>query len=90
MLLNKSAMVMCGCITMKAYVQVSLDSAREKEVLEKLQSLPEVIDVHILFGEWDMIAKIDLPNPEELGSFVIDKIRSLPGVKLTSTMVIAK
>lgn len=77
-------------VVMQAYVQISLDSAKENEVLTKLQVLPEVKEVHILFGEWDMIAKIEVSNQEGLGPFVIDKIRTLPGVKLTSTMIIAK
>ncbi len=52
--------------------------------------MKEVIDVHILFGEWDMMAKIDVPTAEELGPFIMDNIRSLPGVKLTNTMIVAK
>ena len=75
---------------MRAYVQISLDSAREKEVQDKLKEMKEVIDVHILFGEWDMMAKIDVPTAEELGPFIMDNIRSLPGVKLTNTMIVAK
>jgi DNA-binding Lrp family transcriptional regulator len=75
---------------MKAYVQISLDQVRESEVLEKLQSMEEVKDVHILFGEWDILAKIEVPDAEQLGSFILTHIRSLPGVKLTSTMIVAK
>ena len=75
---------------MQAYVQISLDSAREKEILTKIEKMKEVKEVHILFGEWDMIAKIDVSSAEALGSFIMDNLRSLPGVKLTSTMIIAK
>jgi DNA-binding Lrp family transcriptional regulator len=55
-----------------------------------LKALPEVKDVNILFGEWDIIAKLELEAPQALGTFVMDKIRTLPGVKLTSTMIVAK
>ncbi|MFC1774765.1 Lrp/AsnC family transcriptional regulator [Nanoarchaeota archaeon] len=75
---------------MRAYVQVSLDSAREREILDHLEKMDQVKEVHILFGEWDMIAKIELSNAEELGTFIMEKIRSVPGVKLTSTMIIAR
>lgn len=76
--------------SMHAYVQIALDEAKETDIYEALKVLPEVREVHILFGEWDIIAKLELDAPEALGTFVMDNIRSLPGVKLTSTMIIAK
>ncbi|MBW2986496.1 Lrp/AsnC ligand binding domain-containing protein [Candidatus Woesearchaeota archaeon] len=75
---------------MQAYVQISLDDAKESEIYGSLKQLPEVQEAHILFGEWDVIVKLELSAPEALGTFVMDKIRSLPGVKLTSTMIVAK
>ena len=75
---------------MEAYVQISLASANERDLLEQLKAMPEVKNVHILFGEWDMIAKIHMDSAEALGKFVVEKIRAMPGVKLTSTMIIAK
>jgi len=79
-----------GVICMHAYVQIGLDSAKETDIYDALKAMREVREVHILFGEWDIIAKLELPAPEALGTFVMDKIRSLPGVKLTSTMIVAK
>jgi DNA-binding Lrp family transcriptional regulator len=75
---------------MQAYVQIALDDAKESEIYNALKQLPEVQETHILFGEWDVIVKLELDAPEALGTFVMDKIRSLPGVKLTSTMIVAK
>ena len=67
-----------------------MDSANETDIYEALKGMPEVKEVHILFGEWDVIAKLELPVPQALGAYVMDKIRSLDGVKLTSTMIVAK
>ena len=75
---------------MYAYVQIALDSAKETDTYEALKKMEEVKEVHILFGEWDIIAKLELPAPGALGVYVMEKIRSLPGVKLTSTMIVAK
>ena len=75
---------------MIAYVLVSLKHSDEKKVQTQLQKLKEIIDVHILFGEWDLMAKIEVSSPEELGTFVMENIRSLSEVKLTSTMIVAK
>ena len=75
---------------MLAYVQIALDNAKETDIYNQLRGLPEIQEAHILFGEWDLMVKIELQAPEALGTFVMDKIRSIPGVKLTSTMIIAK
>lgn len=75
---------------MLAYVQISLDSPRENHLYEEMRQLPHVREVHVLYGEWDMIAKLEVQSPEELAAFVMENIRTLPGVKLTSTMIVAK
>ena len=75
---------------MLGYVLVTLDRAKEQEVYEDLRDIPDVREVHILFGEWDLIVKIESPTPEALAQFVMEKIRSLAGVKYTSTMIVTK
>ena len=75
---------------MQAFVQIALDGAQESHVFDALKGMRETKEVHILFGEWDMIAKLELASPEALGTFVLNNIRTLPGVRLTSTMIVAK
>lgn len=74
---------------MKAFVLISLSQCDERQVLEKLKELEEVKNAYILFGEWDILAEIELEDAEELGSFVMEKIRSRENVKLTSSMIVA-
>ena len=62
----------------------------EQGVMETLKSMEEVIEVHVLFGEWDLLVKLKMPNPEMVGTFVMENIRSIKEVKLTSTMIVAK
>ena len=75
---------------MPAYILISLKEADEEQVLEKLMEMNEVEEAHILFGEWDIIAKLKMDKPEELGTFVMEKIRPLKEIKLTSTLIVAK
>ena len=75
---------------MHAYVQITLDHAKEDDILETLKAMDEVTEAYILFGTWDMIAKIKLEGPEQLATFVIDKIRGIPGIKMTATSIVAK
>ncbi len=74
---------------MKAFVLISLLERTERNVLSELKSYPEVRNAYILFGEWDIITEIDIANPEELGTFVINNIRSRNDVRLTSSLIVA-
>jgi DNA-binding Lrp family transcriptional regulator len=74
---------------MKAFVQIALEKG-EQEAFTKLEAMQEVQEIHFIFGEWDILAKLDIPSPEALSTFIIEKVRPLPGVKLTSTMIVAK
>ncbi|MBU0471444.1 MAG: Lrp/AsnC ligand binding domain-containing protein [Nanoarchaeota archaeon] len=75
---------------MLAYVLISLLECDEQDVLDKLLSFRQVKEAHILFGEWDIVAKLEAESPEDAGTFVMENIRSLPDVKITSTLIVAR
>jgi len=74
---------------MKAFVLISLLQCDEQKVLEELKELEEIKKAFILFGEWDILAEVELNDAEQLGTFVMDKIRSREDVKLTSSLIVA-
>ena len=75
---------------MEAFILISLKNSDEEEVLDRLKENPKVKEAHILFGEWDIIAKLHIQNEQELGTFVMENIRALESVDLTSTLIVAK
>jgi len=74
---------------MQAYILLSLQDASEEKILEKINNNPEVVDAKLVFGEWDLIVKIESETTEGLGKFVMSKLRNLEGVKMTSTLICA-
>lgn len=75
---------------MKAYIQIAVESGKDVSVHAALKKIPQIRDAHIVFGDWDVIGLLEITDPEELGQLIIGKIRSIPGVKLTKTLVVAK
>ncbi len=75
---------------MICYVLVGLRDCDEQQVVSKLLDYEEVVEAYILFGEWDIIAKLEVESPEAAGTFVMDKVRSIEDVNLTSTLIVAK
>jgi DNA-binding Lrp family transcriptional regulator len=75
---------------MLAYVLISLKKQAEQEVFDRLKELKEIKVVHMLYGEWDFIVNVDAPNIEAITTFTMEKIRSMPEVEMTSTLIVAK
>ena len=68
------------------FVLISIAPAREHDVYTKLSKVSEIIELHPLFGEYDIIAKIEVEDFEKLGSIVVNKIRTIKGVIDTETL----
>jgi DNA-binding Lrp family transcriptional regulator len=75
---------------MKAYVQIAVESGKDTTVQAALKKIPHCKEAHVVFGDWDVISLLEIANPEELGQLIVGKIRTIPGVKLTKTLVVAK
>jgi DNA-binding Lrp family transcriptional regulator len=76
-------------INMISYVLIRVDPGVEREVLEAILDLDEVEEAEHIYGEWDIIAKINIEDLEKLSEFILLTIRSLKGVRQTSTLIVA-
>lgn len=74
----------------EAYILITVGTAKEHQIFDALSKMKEVTDVSILYGEWDIIAKVKTDMLEQLDPLVTGKIRTLPGVKTSVTMIVAK
>lgn len=75
---------------MYAYILLTVVEGKDDDIYDSLSDCDEIKEVHIVFGEWDMIAKIEMENSDALATFILEKVRSLKGVQLTSTIIVAK
>jgi len=69
------------------FALLSISPLNEKDVYEKLKKIPEIIEVHPLFGEYDILLKIETMDIDSIGEIVIQKIRSIKGVTDSKTMI---
>ncbi|HEX9261470.1 MAG TPA: Lrp/AsnC ligand binding domain-containing protein [Candidatus Bathyarchaeia archaeon] len=73
-----------------AYVLFKVGSGTEREVAQKIIELEEVLQADIIFGEYDVIAKLCTKDLDALENFVSDKVRTVPNVLVTATMIISR
>ncbi|MCE5295872.1 MAG: Lrp/AsnC family transcriptional regulator [Euryarchaeota archaeon] len=72
-----------------AFILVSFlpnTTVSQREVATLISKIDCVQEVHLVSGEHDIILKVRGESMESIGSLVIDKLRSLPGVGKTLTM----
>lgn len=73
-----------------AYVLITMKSGSEKEALEEISSFNEVVEANLVIGEYDAVAKVSFEDISQLDKFLTDKLRVLPDIFLTTTMIITE
>ena len=69
------------------FALLSISPLHEKSVYSGLKSIPEIAEIHPLFGEYDILVKIECENIDHIGEIVIQKIRALKGIVDSKTLI---
>ena len=77
-------------IGLLAYVLITVKSGSEKEFLSAISQFSEVVEANLVIGENDVVIKIEVEDISQMDKFLTEKLRVLPDVFLTTTMVITK
>ena len=75
--------------TATAIVLIVAEPGAESDVFDELRRIPEVVEAMLLFGEYDLYAKLVCDDFGMLGSVVISQIRSIDGGDSTKTLTAA-
>ncbi|MEM5875321.1 MAG: Lrp/AsnC family transcriptional regulator [Candidatus Aenigmatarchaeota archaeon] len=76
-----------------AFILLSYDPSykiSQEKVAKKLSLIPNVQEVHIITGEWDILIKIKSENVEELGRIILNKIREIEGIEKSYSLIVLK
>ncbi len=63
------------------------DNITQEQVAKELMRIDNVIEVHIITGDWDLLAKVITKDVKDLGKLITEKIRKIKGVDKTFTIV---
>ena len=72
------------------YVLVNVEPGHEKGVCDAAASLDCVSDTNLLFGDYDLIIKLEGEDMGDIARSVVEQIRSNPGVSNTKTLACAE
>jgi DNA-binding Lrp family transcriptional regulator len=71
-----------------AFVLINAEIGSEGEVLKDLKAIPEVQEAHMVYGVYDIIARIETETMQDLKDTISWKIRRLDKVRSTLTMIV--
>ena len=81
-----------GCLAAKTIAEkglkVCIVEKKKRQVAEEIARFPEVQEVHIITGDWDLLMKLRAENVEAIGKFVVDKLRRVKGLEKTLTCMV--
>ncbi len=71
-----------------AFVLVEVPAKRSGAVVEYLSKYPEIKEAAAVYGDTDVVAKVQAASPEELDRLIMDVIQGNPDVQSTRTLVV--
>ena len=69
------------------FILISAMPGKEHEVHSELLKVKEIAELHPLFGEYDLMARVEVKDFGELEDIILNKIRTVKGVVDTKTLV---
>jgi DNA-binding Lrp family transcriptional regulator len=73
-----------------AFVLINAEIGSEDEVLKQLKSLPSVKESYVVYGVYDIVAKVSADTMDKLKEIVTWKVRRLDKVRSTLTMIVVE
>lgn len=73
-----------------AYILVSFSresNLSQKAVAQEIAEIPDVYEVSLISGEWDIILKVRAASVNAIGNLVIERLRMMKGIEKTQTCV---
>jgi DNA-binding Lrp family transcriptional regulator len=73
-----------------AFVLINAEIGSEDEVLQELRKIGHVKESYVVYGVYDIVAKVEADSMDKLKEIVTWKIRRLDKVRSTLTMIVVE
>ncbi len=74
----------------KGYLLIKLVPGLEAQALSQVRATPGIVDVNLVFGQWDAIAIAEAKTLFELTKIVVGQVRGIQGIQETTTLLEAE
>ncbi|MBI2851853.1 MAG: Lrp/AsnC ligand binding domain-containing protein [Chloroflexi bacterium] len=74
----------------KGYLLIKLVPGLESSAISQIRMTPGIIEVNLVFGQWDALAVAEAKTLFELAKIVVGEVRGIQGVQDTTTLLQAE
>ena len=74
----------------QAFVLVNADLGAEEDLLKKLREIPNVKEVYVVYGVYDIVARVEADTMEKVKETITWHIRRLDKVRRTLTKFVVE
>ncbi len=71
----------------EAYILLRVKPGMDRAVFQAIRTLRQVKDLETVYGEYDLLVRIEVKNMEALDAFIFEAVRTISGVEGTTTLV---
>ena len=68
------------------YTHLLESGENQRDVARRLARFPQILETHVITGEWDILLKIRGKSVQEVGNFVMTQLRKVKGVARTHSL----
>lgn len=72
---------------MKAFVLLNTELGMESKIIEALNGVEEITNIHSLYGIYDLIIEMEADSMDRIKEVVFNQVRRLDNVKSTITLL---
>jgi DNA-binding Lrp family transcriptional regulator len=72
----------------QAFVLVNAEVGSENEALKQLRTIEQVKEAYMVYGVYDIVAKVEAETMDKLKAIISSKVRRLNKVRSTLTMIL--
>jgi DNA-binding Lrp family transcriptional regulator len=71
----------------EAFVLIVVKPGNEEKVYEELKKDPRVKEAYRVYGEYDIILRVEVPTIDDLDKFHDEVLRKIPEIEMTETLI---
>jgi len=71
-----------------AFVLINAEVGSEEQVVKKLRETDNVKEAHLVYGVYDLIAKVEAEAMDKLKDVIAQKVRRVTGIRSTLTLLV--
>jgi DNA-binding Lrp family transcriptional regulator len=75
-------------VTVQAYILIQTEVGKSTSVAEAIAAIDGALSAEDVTGPYDVIARVEAGNVDDLGKLVIARIQEVPGITRTLTCTV--